>query len=69
MATLLSKGVSNQLISLASRENDRYGRDSDDAVHVSNQLISLASREGICQVPRMYMWFATCFQSINFPSE
>jgi hypothetical protein len=39
-------GVSNQLISLASREGTEYdGRDKPIYEGVSNQLISLASRE------------------------
>jgi len=40
---LLWKPVSNQLISLASREKKL--KSSLDPVRVSNQLISLASRE------------------------
>ena len=63
--------VSNQLISLASRENTyiRFIRASELSL-VSNQLISLASREYHPQ-PWLH-WEAQpqpCFQSINFPSE
>ena len=40
--------VSNQLISLASRELEEIELDFlKQAVYVSNQLISLASREGL----------------------
>ena len=37
--------VSNQLISLASREGNIHGSDRSISRSVSNQLISLASRE------------------------
>jgi hypothetical protein len=60
--------VSNQLISLASREVI-WGEVWVSFEDVSNQLISLASREGVCYYFFFFQLFPTCFQSINFPSE
>jgi hypothetical protein len=61
-------GVSNQLISLASRESTPFEKEYAKYSHrVSNQLISLASREvqsGFHQTKP-----TSGFQSINFPSE
>jgi hypothetical protein len=62
--------VSNQLISLASREFlGGFEQILREMEVVSNQLISLASREsGVA-----WYWWAIAshsgFQSINFPSE
>jgi hypothetical protein len=58
--------VSNQLISLASREFHVRDRITIQQT-VSNQLISLASREVLADWTRAKNMY--CFQSINFPSE
>ncbi len=61
--------VSNQLISLASREPESSSRLVVSANRlVSNQLISLASRElNNKRIPLAVR--VRSFQSINFPSE
>jgi len=63
--------VSNQLISLASRETGMIIRVIVDAIImlVSNQLISLASRELRNNLGRVLANCHPSFQSINFPSE
>ncbi len=65
--------VSNQLISLTSRESKRIIPTTDTTVDVvSNQLISLASRELKKNLPLTSFLrgiYSSGFQSINFPSE
>ena len=62
--------VSNQLVSLASRESQGNGCNqlSYGQSVVSNQLVSLASREH-GDLKRPSMACNTSFQSISFPSE
>ena len=60
--------VSNQLISLASRETFNKEYEAVKPSTVSNQLISLASRE-IERVLDCICEAQISFQSINFPSE
>ena len=50
MATFLNSSVSNQLISLASRDKTMLDNNNSSSSSVSNQLISLASRESGDQV-------------------
>ena len=59
-------GVSNQLISLTSRETKQNLAGLNSGV-VSNQLISLTSREG--DPPSRIRPDSIRFQSINFPNE
>ena len=62
--------VSNQLISLASREPNEQGLWLYwKQWQVSNQLISLASREFCLFICVNIKREKTSFQSINFPSE
>jgi hypothetical protein len=63
------KLVSNQLVSLASRENKSQSSTWDYGFTsvVSNQLVSLASREKV--VIFQSQGFKNRFQSISFPSE
>ena len=63
--------VSNQLISLASREMvwSRNYLLPPYSFLVSNQLISLASREVEIEFKGEVIKRSPCFQSINFPSE
>ncbi len=61
--------VSNQLISLASREQSQSTIQARlRASQVSNQLISLASRERY-KILVLELQTPLRFQSINFPSE
>jgi hypothetical protein len=66
-----SKRVSNQLVSLASREQNNTSlkwRCVPSCSKVSNQLVSLASREHFSQVSTINN-IVCSFQSISFPSE
>ena len=69
MATFLNSSVSNQLISLASREKHKRGYSIPPTLIVSNQLISLASREMLFNEEGEERDETVRFQSINFPSE
>ena len=60
--------VSNQLISLTSRESNS-GKAAKNRKQVSNQLISLTSRELLITLPNNTYLTRVRFQSINFPNE
>jgi hypothetical protein len=60
--------VSNQLISLASRETGVWGRWVDDLM-VSNQLISLASREKVFKDKGSHIFVYVSNQLISLASR
>jgi len=57
--------VSNQLVSLASRDFKKVTQ-YESGFKVSNQLVSLASRDSFNILNRILLF---SFQSISFPSE